>query len=371
MRKRKRKVSGKAIKKALTAPAETEFGNVTVPTGDLLSCGYTPLDVCISGRAKGGYGKGLYILVVGDSEAGKTWLAYTCLAEAARNPAFADHAFVVDMPENGALMDTTKYYGQAVTDRIVPPRGTPADPVHSETVEDLYYHIDEWVSKGPCIYIIDSMDVLDSEADAELFEAKKNERLHGGAKAKGTMGTQKAKANSQGIRRLMQKLRKSGSILIVISQTRDNIGFGFNPKTRSGGKALKFAAHVEFWLSVKETLKKRVKGKERPVGNVVQIKVAKNRLSGWKGTVEMPFLRNYGIDNVGGMVDFLVEEGRWKKGKGGIKTGPDLDDLELDRDELVANIEANGLEGKVKKACRACWLAIEKECATDRKPRYT
>jgi hypothetical protein len=85
----------------------------------------------------------------------------------------------------------------------------------------------------------------------------------------------------------------------------------------------------------------------------------------------MPFLRNYGIDNVGGMVDFLVEEGRWKKGKGGIKTGPDLDDLELDRDELVANIETNGLEGKVKRACRAAWLAIEKECATDRKPRYT
>lgn len=364
-----KKISTKRVKELLADRVPTELGNVTIPSADLLSCGYTPLDVCLSGRSKGGFGKGLYVLVVGDSEAGKTWLAYTCMAEAARNKAYDGHRFVVDQIENGALMDTTRYFGRAVTDRIEPPRGTPEEPEYSDTVEDLYYNLDDAMSKGPCIYIADSFDALSAEADDDLFEAKKNERYHDGKKAKGTMGTAKAKANSQGIRRLMQKLRKTGSIFIGISQTRDNLGFGFAEKVRSGGKALKFAAHIEFWLSVKETLKKDVKGKERPVGAKVLVKVAKNRLSGWKGVVTMPFYRSVGIDNTGGMVDYLVEEGHWKKTKAGI-LAPEINSL-ASRDSLIQKIEAAGLESKVRKACRACWQAIEAECAVERKPRYT
>jgi RecA/RadA recombinase len=365
---RRKAPSTRAVKEALTDRPGLGLGNVTIPTDDLLSTGFTPLDVSISGRSKGGYGKGLVILCVGDSEAGKTFLAYTCLGEAAKNPAFADHRVIVDKPEGGALMDIKRFFGQRAADRIEPPRGTKSNPEYSETVEDFYYNLDDALDKGPCIYIEDSMDALDSADDQEKFEERKRARREG-KEVKGSYGMSKAKASSQGLRRVIQKIRRTGSILIMIAQAKDAVGFGFNPKTRAGGKSLKFYADVELWLSVLKSVKRNVKGKDRTVGSIIGVKVDKNRLSGWKGTVPMPFYRSVGIDNVGGMVDYLVEEGYWKKTAKGIDSG--LACGPVGRDALIQYIEENDLEKQVAKACRACWQEIEKKCSVTRKPRYS
>ena len=59
----------------------------------------------------------------------------------------------------------------------------------------------------------------------------------------GSYGTEKAKINSERLRPVVNALRKNGSILILISQSRDRIGFGakFDPKTRGGGNAPTFS----------------------------------------------------------------------------------------------------------------------------------
>lgn len=369
MAKKKPPSAGRVRAALTTDRPPTEFGNITIATKDLLSTGYSPLDVCISGRTRGGYGKGLIVLLVGDSEAGKTWLAYTTLAEAAINEEFDKYRFVVDKPEEGALMDLARYFGQGVEDRVEPPQ---KDGNNSVTIEDLYYNLDDALDAGPCIYIVDSMDALDAEADQEKFEEKKKARREG-KEAKGTYGTAKAKASSQGLRRIISKIRKTGSILIMIAQAKDMIGFGFQPKTRSGGKSLKFFADVELWLSVKETLRENVKGKNRAVGSLVNAKVEKNRLSGWKGVVEMPFYRATGIDNVGGMVHYLSsQESHWKKKKGGLIAAKELGVVKGEED-LISYIEEKNLEPKVRKVCRAVWQNIESELAkkVTRKARYT
>lgn len=357
----------KKVREAIEDRPPVELGNVTIPTADLLSCGYTPLDVCLSGRSKGGYGKGLVVLLVGDSEAGKTFLAYTCLAEAAKNPAFADHKLIVDLPEGGAKMSIERYFGKSTATRVAPPKGTRADPEYSETIEDFYYNLDDALNAGPAVYIIDSMDALDSVDDQEKFDERKEARRKG-KEVKGSYGMSKAKASSAGLRRVIQKIRKTGSILIMIAQAKDAVGFGFNPKTRSGGKSLKFYADVELWLSVLKSIKKDIGGKARTVGTNIGVKVEKNRLCGWKGVVPMPFYRSVGIDNVGGMVDYLVEEGHWKKSKVGIAA----DDLghTMSREDLIQFIEENNHERVVAKACRACWQAVERKCSITRKPRY-
>jgi hypothetical protein len=59
------------------------------PTGEgALSTGSTLLNLACSDRPDAGYFKGAYYYLVGDSQAGKTWLLLSCFAEACRNPQF-------------------------------------------------------------------------------------------------------------------------------------------------------------------------------------------------------------------------------------------------------------------------------------------
>jgi hypothetical protein len=74
-----------------------------------------------SGNAKGGFAKGKYHFIVGDSASGKTWLSLTCLAEAAMNPEFENYRFIYDNVEDGALMDIERFFGSKVAERIESP----------------------------------------------------------------------------------------------------------------------------------------------------------------------------------------------------------------------------------------------------------
>ncbi len=335
---------------------------------DLLSTGYAPLDVALSGKTEGGFGKGLFVFVVGDSSTGKSFITQTCLAEAAARPEFDEYEFVFDNIERGSLFNTRKFFGAAVADRMVPPNGTRDKPKYSATIEDLYYTLDDRLKAGkPFIYIVDSMDGLVPADDVEKFKEQKS-AYKKGKQASGSYGMAKAKANSSGLRMIVPELEKTGSILIVISQTRDNIGFGYETKTRSGGKALRFYAHVEFWMSVKEKIKKTVLGKPRHVGNVVIVDIKKNRLTGWEGKVNMPFLKQYGIDDVGGCIDFLVEEGYWKKTAGGIKATEF--EVSMGREKLARYVQDEGLENQLHRLVRKVFREIEARSAPNRKPRY-
>ncbi|RKZ05953.1 hypothetical protein DRQ25_15030, partial [Candidatus Fermentibacteria bacterium] len=218
-----------------------------IPDKDLLKTGSTVLDLAMSGRAAGGIPKGKYIWMVGDSSSGKTFLMLTCLAEASINPAFDDYRFIYDNAEDGALMDLERYFGTRMAERLEPPAGTTEAPEYSAEIEDLYFNLDDALAAAeapggqPFIYLLDSMDALDSKyAEAKFQESKKAARK--GTKAKGDYGDGKAKMNSTRIRRVVSRLTATGSILIILSQTRDNVGGGlFDPQqTSAGGRALKF-----------------------------------------------------------------------------------------------------------------------------------
>src|SRR5690606_8689584 len=149
---------------------------------------------------------------------------------------------------------------------------------------------------------------------------------HKGEEEIGSYGDSKAKINSTRLRVVANRLRETGSILVIINQTRDNIGFTsrFQPKTRSGGHALKFYSRLELWLSPGGTIKKTVKGKQRKLGIKTNVKIEKNHITGRRRTVTVPILYSSGIDDVGANVDYLVEEGLWKERKGVIEA-PDFD----------------------------------------------
>jgi len=334
-----------------------------------LSTGSTLLNLACSGKVQGGFRAGKYYFLVGDSASGKTFLSLTCLAEAGINPAFGDYRFIYDNSEDGALMDIKKFFGPAVSRRMEAP-STEKDgtPTYSSSIEEFYFHIDDAFSVGkPFIYILDSMDSLTTEDEGKKFDEHKKAHRKG-KQAKGSYGDGKAKKNSTNLRRLLTPLKKSNSILIVISQTRDNLGFGFETKTRSGGRSLRFYATLEIWSSIKGKITKGVKGKIRQLGIKCLCKIKKNRMTGKESSVVIPIYHSYGIDNIGGCIDYLIEEDHWDVA--GKKINAVEFGVALTADKLIAYIEENEKEYELHKIVGTVWKEIEEACAVKRKQKY-
>lgn len=358
------------IEKRLTTPVARV---APIPPEDFVSTGSTQLNLAFTGSPTRGVPKGCYLYLVGDSGSMKTWLAFNLLAEAARNRNFDQHAFVYDGPENGAWMEVPKFFGPGVAERIVPPRGTGTECVFSQTVQEFYYNLDDCLDKGPVIYIEDSMDALNAEEDEEQFEKEK--QAHRNDKdVKGSYGVAKAKSNSKNINRVVQRLRETGSILVVISQTRDKIGSMFaGQKTRSGGRSLRFYAHLEVWTSIRKPLTRTHMGKEREYGSLIRAEVHKNRINGWEGELEIPFIKGHGIDDVGGMVRYLIDEEHWESdGKDNPKvSAPEFNNFEGTAQKLIERIQESGDEHELQLITAKVWREIAEGSAPLRKPRYT
>jgi RecA/RadA recombinase len=333
--------------------------------GALLSTGSALLNLALSGDARGGIAKGKYYLWVGDSQAGKSWVGLTTLAEAHLNKHFDGYDLIHANVEDGALMDKGRYFGEGFAKRLKESR--------PQTVEEFYYELDDLHAAGrKFVYLLDSMDSLTSEADEEQFQKVKKAH-QAGREASGSYGTAKPKQNSAGLRSVVNKLSESGSVLIVIAQTRDNIGFGsqFNPKTRGGGRALKFYATNELWFSIKEKITRKAKGfadKPRHVGNWLKVQVKKNRQTGWEPVVELPIYHGSGLDDVGACVNYLIEEKHWEGNDTRVKAPEFSFDGKIE--DLIRKIESENAEKELHASATSVWRAVEAACRVDRKQRY-
>ena len=330
---------------------------------DFVGSGSTLLNLALTDNPRGSFRKGSIISFVGDSSAGKTFFSMTMFAEAMIHKHFKDHRIIYDDTEGGNSINLAKFFGQEVADKVEEPSNG-----CSTTIEEFYFNLDDALNEGkPFIYVMDSMDGVSSVADNSKFEEQKKANRKGKETA-GSFGASKAKVNSEGLRVLSGKLKNSESIVFLISQTRDDLGFGFNTKTRSGGKSIKFYSNVEMWASVTETIKKTVNGKPRIIGNNVKLKVTKNRYTGFKHEVTVPILPSYGIDDITSCVDYLISEKEWT-GSGSKINAPDFDYKGTFKG-LIKHIEDNGLENELSIICGRVWKEIKDKCSSKRKGRY-
>ncbi len=369
------------VKKMLRRESEMKQSELDT-TKLFLSTGSTCLNLACTGDPDKGFAAGHFYWLVGDSDSGKTFLSMTCFAEACINPEFDDYRIIYDAPEGGALMDIRKFFGRRVAERLEAPRyGEDGDRMDSQTIQDFYFNVDDANKKGkPYIYVLDSHDCLSSKEEADQFAKMKVAMRKGrktdedGKKLKGSYGDGKAKFNSSNLRTLMGPLAKSGSILIVISQTRDSFD-PFVDSTVSGGRALKFYATLQLWSSQAGKIKKRVNKRDRVLGTYCKVRIKKNRVVGRDRSVVVPIYTSVGIDDVGGCVDYLVSEGVWKKKKEESDnsditvTGLGPDQV-LTREETVQMIEEEGLFPDLKELVRSTWEEIEQKCTVKRKSRY-
>ena len=369
----------KDIKKALRHKRKKEI----LTAKDFLSTGSTLLNLACTGFPNRGFAKGRYYFIVGDTTSGKTWLSLTCLAEAARNPEFKEYRFIYDNAEDGALMDLEKFFGKKVAQKLEPPRIYKGESVFSADIEDFYFNMDDAIKDGrPFIYIVDSMDSLSSEAEGNKFD-KNKKASRAGKDSKGSFGDGKAKVNSSMLRRVIgRSLKKSGSILIVINQTRAKMNaMQFeSKKTYSGGYALEFYATMKLISSVAGQITRTIKGNKRQIGINCKIRVKKSRVRGWDRTVVIPIYHSMksdegahgGIDDIGCCVDYMLDEGDWKKVKEDKKTVIDAKGLGIkgSRRKIIRLIERQEFEKDLHELVADVWNEIEDACTIRRKKRY-
>jgi len=355
----------KSIKKISKQVEETakkkikKKDKLKVNSEDILSSGSTLLNLACTNNPFGAFVKGKYYYLVGDTASGKTFLSMSCLVESLINPVFKDYRLIYDDVEGGMNISIEKLFNKELAEKI--------EFKHSGLIEEFYYNLDDAIKEEkPFIYILDSMDGLDSKEEKEKFEEEKKAYEKDKIVA-GSYGTSKAKKNSTNMRRVTNKLNKTPSILIVISQTRDNLGFGFEKKTRSGGHSLSFYAHTEIWSNIVGKIKKTVKGKKRTIGVHIGLKVKKNRTTGELHEVYMDIYPSYGIDDIGSMVDYLVEEDWWTKSGKTIKTTLGVS---YSKDKLIKWIEDNCKAKEIQREVGRCWNSIREACSIKRRKRY-
>lgn len=364
----------KSLRRVL-ASAEPQFHKwrpkVFFPTGSTL------LNLAASDSRRGGWAGGTIVNICGASTSGKTVLALSVFAEASKLACFDEHNFYYDDAEHAAAFDLEEMFGRRAAERIRPPKVDPdtSEPMYSETLEEFQGNIIRALRKGPCIYVLDSLDSLTTEAEEALTEHNVEAREKG-SKTKGSFSLDLPKKLSQMLRQLDSKL-KPNNLLIILSQTRANIDpMSHQKKVRSGGNALKFYAFHELWLSVGTKIKDKKYGLES--GAVCIAKMTKNKVTGKKREVEYPVFHGFGVDDIGSMVDYLVDTKHWSSSGRIIPTevnewlGIDSKKKHL-RAQLIVAIEEANLERKLSKVVEAVWLRIEKDVAVSgtRKKRYT
>lgn len=336
----------------------------------LLSTGSTTLNLACTGRLEGGFAPGRYYFMVGDSSSGKTFLSMTCFAEAAKNPFYDNYRFIYDGPENGALMDIERFFGKRVKERLEPASFDEAgNPKPSYTVQEFYYNVDSWLKDGrPFIAILDSQDCLSSDEEILKFEEQKQAFLKGKVTS-GSYGDGKARLHSSKLRKLMGPLSETGSILIILNQSRSSFN-PFEQDTYSGGRALLFYATLQLWSTNAGSISKVVRGKERQLGIFSKVRVKKNRVTGRDRTVRIRIYHSFGIDDVGSMVDYLIAEKVWKETNGMVEVTGLGAPFKGRVEKVFEKIEDENLVDDLKLLVSQTWNEIEDSCKVNRRSRY-
>lgn len=228
--------------------SEDSYDGAAIPTGSYL------LDVA---TGIGGVPHGRIIEIYGDESSGKTSLSLSIVAQAQKMgmlTAWLDF-------ESTLVPSWAKTLGVKLEDLL------------KVNVESLENGIDKimWMAKnGMNVIVLDSLAgaITDSEADDGAMAGDR------------TIGL-KARVLSQNLPRLVPVLAKNGCTLIIINQTRVNVGQMYgNPETTPGGKALRFYSSLRLRTAAirSKTVTVKENGVDVPIGHTVRVKIVKNKV---------------------------------------------------------------------------------------------
>ncbi len=228
----------------------------------------------------GGYPKGRIVEVYGPESSGKTTFALHALAEAQK---LGGYAAFIDA-EHALDPQYAKALGVDIDNLIL------SQP---DTGEQALEITEALIRSGAIdMIVIDSVAALVPEAEI-----------------RGDMGAShvglQARLMSQAMRKLSGVISKSNTIVIFINQIREKVGVMFgNPEVTPGGRALKFYSSVRLEIRRSEAIKHGTD----IVGNVVKVKVVKNKVAPPFKTLVVDLMYGKGISKLGELIDLAVEE---------------------------------------------------------------
>jgi RecA/RadA recombinase len=346
-------------------------------TNFFLSTGSTMLNLAMSDSVNGGWPLGRISTLPGQSSAGKTVVVLSSFCEACLDSRFNEYNLFYDDVERRCDFHFNKLF-PPLTDRLMTPSGLLYKDLQnhldesgiSTTIQDLRNRMLLLKKEGkPFIYIADSLDSfssdeeLDKELKRALAAAKSPEAAN---KIAGSFNAEKAKITGQILRMINDLVANTNSVFILTQQLRQRMNpmFGQAKWVTSGGEAPYFYSHVRPYLSKIGS----IKDLGCKTGVNTRCSMDKNSVTGKLRDIEFDIYYDMGIDDIGSMVSFLLEQKHWKSG-----SWIDANDLgmrENGKDKLIRAIEDMGLEQKLKRIAQAVWNKREEMLQLGRKSRY-
>lgn len=334
------------------------------------------LNLAFTDSVNGGWPVGNVSTLPGKSQAGKTVLILSTFAEACLDDYFRDYRLIYDDVERRNDFDLKRLFPPLIP-RLETPSGLlykdfvkgSEDSGISNTIQDLLHRMMLLKKEGRSfVYVVDSLDSLSSEEELlkNLKKAIESEKGEAAKKLAGSYNVEKAKILGEILRQISGVIADTNSVLIITQQIRQRIGAmpGQDPYTTSGGEAPEFYSHVRPFLTKVGSIKKL----KRVIGVQTLAKMKKSSITGKYRDVKFDIYYDMGIDDVGSMVQFLLDEGHWKSGSW--ITAEEFDIRANGKDELVKAIENGGHERRLKRIVQRKWNEIEEALKLRRKPRY-
>lgn len=297
-----------------------KMGDDSVEDVDVISTGSIGLDHALG---VGGFPRGRIIEIYGPESSGKTTLAIHAIAEAQKQGGIAaiidaEHAFDRFYAEKLGVDVNNLWISQ-------PDCGEQALEIADQLIR----------SSAIDIIVIDSVAALTPKAEIE------------GEMGDNRVGLQ-ARLMSQALRKLTATISKTNTTCIFINQLREKIGIMFgSPETTTGGNALKFYSSVR--LDIRRI--SQIKDGDEVLGNMVRVKVVKNKVAPPFRKTEFEIRFGEGISKDAEIIDLGVQYGIIKKSGSWFSYGDTR--LGQGRDAVIRIVADNPelseeIEGKIR-----------------------
>ena len=272
----------KEIEKTYGKGSVMKLGDRPQVDVDVIPSGSILLDAALG---VGGYPKGRIVEIYGPESSGKTTLALHAIAEAQKKggrAAFVDAEHSIDPLYARNL-------GVDIDELIL------SQPDSGEQALEIVQMLAD--SGAIDIIIVDSVAALVPQAELD-----------------GTMGDNnvglQARLMSKAMRKLASVLNNNDCTVIFINQIREKVGVIYgNPETTTGGGALKFFASIRIDIRRSEAIKV---GSEI-VGNTVNVKIVKNKVSAPFKNCQIDIIYGKGISKTSEILEMGVQLGLLKK----------------------------------------------------------